>query len=74
MPSAITTPSSTVRLSVEPIISTPMKVPASENGTPSPTSSASREPRNIQHISSTANRPNSAFDSITPIALRVAWV
>ena len=51
MPSTMTTPSSTEMLRVKPIACSTAKVPASENGIPSPTKSAMREPRNTQEIS-----------------------
>ena len=74
MPSTITTPSSTEMLSVKPTACRTANAPESENGMPSATSSATRVPRNTQHIAITSIRPSAAFHSMMLIASRVGIV
>ena len=74
MPNTMTIPSSTETLSVEPVISSSAKAPATENTTPKATITAMREPRNSQHTASTSSRPMAALLCMTPSASRVATV
>ena len=74
MPSTITTPSRTEMLSVLPVAYRMASPPASENGMPSATRSATRVPRKSQHTASTDARPSAALDSMMRIASRVGMV
>ena len=74
MPSTMTMPSSTEMLSVKPMADSAQNAAASENGMPSPTRMAMREPRNSQVIKSTSARPNSALVSMMSMAWRVGMV
>ena len=74
MPSEMIVPSSTEMLSVKPVAWSTANMPASENGIPTPTSSAILHPRNSQHTRMTSARPCSELVCITPIARRVGTV
>jgi hypothetical protein len=70
----MTTPSSTETLTVCPMAESRAKVPSSENGIPSETSTPILPPRNSQHTASTIITPYRALVCMTLIASRVGIV